>query len=108
MAHKEMSLLEEEKERRGCERSVIEVNTLLEHTKTPDPMEMMEVEWESEGDEVKIISVRVSSPVEVIVMRGDVSGTARLIVKESSASDWAERKTPNLSLSITYIVDDAS
>ena len=53
--------------------SVIEENTLLTLVRLPHPIERMEVQCTSEGDELMSISVKVSVPVEVNDRRVSVS-----------------------------------
>ena len=79
--------MEEEMEKRDWDWSVIEVNTLPKHSRIPEPVENKEEEWMSEGEEVTIILLRVSVPIDVIVKRGDVRGTVSVIVNESRMSD---------------------
>ena len=63
------------------------MKTLSVHRRAPHPMERMEDEWISEGEEVKIISATVNVPVEVIVQSGEVSGALIVMVKDSTLSD---------------------
>ena len=87
VAHKEGSSAEEEKERRGYDWSVIEVKRVFVQIRVPYPMERMEEEWLSEGEEVNIISSNVSVPVDVIVRSVEVSETLSVTVNDSSVSD---------------------
>ena len=96
-----------EKEIRESDWIVKEVNILFLHVKVPIPMERMEVEWVSEGDEVRIISLRLSDPVDVTVTSGDASETLNVMVKEVRMS-WAEMDSWNLSFIISYVVDDVN
>ena len=72
---------------RELEWSVNELNALFTHVRAPHPIERMEEEWMMEGDEVSIISVSVSVPVDVMVTSGDVSDRVSVIVNESSMSN---------------------
>ena len=87
VAHKEGSSAEEEKERRGYDWSVIEVKRVFVQIRVPDPMERMEEEWLSEGEEVNIISSNVSVPVDVMERRGDASDTLSATVKDLNATE---------------------
>ena len=51
----------------------------------------------SEGDELNIISVSVSVPVDVMLSSGDLSGTLMETVKERRISSCVDREIPNLS-----------
>ena len=74
VADKEETSSECEEEIREWEWSMNEVNALFIHVRVPnDPMEKMEEEWTNEGDEVNIISLSETVPVDVMVRRGDVS-----------------------------------
>ena len=55
--------------------------------RVPDPMERMEEEWLSEGEEVNIISSNVSVPVDVMERRGDASDTLSATVKDLNATE---------------------
>ena len=53
----------------------------------PDPRERMDVEWVREAEEVSVMLVSVSVPVDVIEMRGAEREIESVIVKAPNVSD---------------------
>ena len=72
----------------------------------PHPMERIEEVWGRESEEVTIISLSVSVPVDVIVQSGDVSDMRRVTVKDRTRSDESERVTPNSPFVISHRTED--